>query len=232
MITTTATINVLKNEFWDKRGDYEWTKGMVHHSTRENGISIKYSIHYIETKVGSLMVVWITLRGTVDWKNWVANATCTLVPSAYAGSEGTKVHGGFHISYNSIRNQLLRDISSLEKKVYSITIVGHSLGGALAANSAFDILHNGSAYGNPRKVELITFGAPAVGNQAFVDRFHQLTATKTGSLPPYCFVNHFDPVPYSINFKKDVVAVQVNSQMGKTFLISQDEVFNRIPLLS
>lgn len=118
------------------------------------------------------MVVWITFRGTVDQKNWVANATCTLVPSAYAGSEGTKVHGGFHISYNSIRNQLLRDISSLEKKVYSITIVGHSLGGALAANSAFDILHNGSAYGNPRKVELITFGAPAVGNQAFVDRFH------------------------------------------------------------
>jgi hypothetical protein len=38
-------------------------------------------------------------------------------------------------------------------------------------------------------------------------------------------------VPYSIKFKKDVVAVQVNSQMGKTFL-SQDEVFNRIPLLS
>ena len=110
---------------------------------------------------------------------------------------------GFHISYNFIRNcQLLRDISSLEKNVYSITIVGHSLGGALAANSAFDILHNGSAYGNPRKVELITFGAPAVGNQAFVDRFHQLTATKTGSLPPYCFVNHFDPVPYSIKFKK------------------------------
>jgi predicted lipase len=66
MITTTATINVLKNEFWDKRGDYEWTKGMVHHSTRENGISIKYSIHYIETKVGSFMVVWITFRGTVD----------------------------------------------------------------------------------------------------------------------------------------------------------------------
>jgi hypothetical protein len=39
---------------------------MVHHSTRENGISIKYSIHYIETKVGSFMVVWITFRGTVD----------------------------------------------------------------------------------------------------------------------------------------------------------------------
>lgn len=50
-------------------------------------------------------------------------------------------------------------------KVY---ITGHSLGGAVATIGAARLISMGI---NPSQIEILTFGAPAVGNQAFADEY-------------------------------------------------------------
>ena len=52
-----------------------------------------------------------------------------------------------------------------ERKVY---LVGHSLGGAVATLGGAVLLESGVL---PEQVEVVTFGAPPVGNQAFADSF-------------------------------------------------------------
>ena len=51
------------------------------------------------------------------------------------------------------------------RKVY---LIGHSLGGAAATIAAARLQTMGV---NPAQIEVITFGAPAIGNQAFADRY-------------------------------------------------------------
>lgn len=51
------------------------------------------------------------------------------------------------------------------RKVY---LIGHSLGGAAATIAAARLQMMGV---NPAQIEVITFGAPAIGNQAFADRY-------------------------------------------------------------
>ncbi len=53
-----------------------------------------------------------------------------------------------------------------EQKIY---LVGHSLGGAVATLGGATLLTLGVP---PEQVEVVTFGAPPVGNQAFVDAFN------------------------------------------------------------
>lgn len=52
-----------------------------------------------------------------------------------------------------------------EQKIY---LVGHSLGGAAATLSAAALINLGA---NPNQLEVVTFGAPAVGNEGFRDEF-------------------------------------------------------------
>ena len=52
-----------------------------------------------------------------------------------------------------------------KRKLY---LVGHSLGGAVATIGAVRLVSLGV---NPQQLEVITFGAPAVGNQAFADEY-------------------------------------------------------------
>ncbi|KAK9842083.1 hypothetical protein WJX81_007691 [Elliptochloris bilobata] len=71
-------------------------------------------------------------------------------------------------------------------EVYSITTTGHSLGGALAALCAFDLVQSGinrqgdRCTGPPVPVTAFTFEAPRVGNDAFADAFETLNG-------PRCF---------------------------------------------
>lgn len=59
----------------------------------------------------------------------------------------------------------------LENKDKKIYLVGHSLGGAGATIGGARLLDMGV---RPEQIEVITFGAPAVGNKAFRDKFEPL----------------------------------------------------------
>lgn len=88
-----------------------------------------------------------------------------------------KVHRGFYEFVQSgpaatLRNTQLAPISLIDllqtdanNKLY---LTGHSLGGAAATLSGAQLLSAGI---NPSQLEVITFGAPAVGNAAFAAKF-------------------------------------------------------------
>jgi len=137
----------------------------------------------------------------------------TLFPDAEDGSElqGVKVHTGFK-AYKKTLDARMRDFSmeplsglltewgaapehaNLYAWLHSptssrkhCTVVGHSLGGAMATMAAVE-LAGGHGGGN---VMLVTFAAPAVGNQAFV-AVQNACVRPCGGLRIY---NHGDTVP-------------------------------------
>lgn len=88
-----------------------------------------------------------------------------------------KVHRGFHNFVQALLTTKTRDntgnlvyltdilLASSEQKIY---IVGHSRGGAAATLVAARMISMGI---KPEQIEVITFGAPAVGNDAFAAEF-------------------------------------------------------------
>lgn len=103
----------------------------------------------------------ITFRGSSSLENWMANMLMSRedVPQ---WCEGCEVHEGFWKAYNE-QPQVLETVERLagEYKNYTITAVGHSLGGALATLAAVELRVKGHT------VDLYSYGAPRVGNREF-----------------------------------------------------------------
>jgi len=92
-------------------------------------------------------------------------------------SEDPMIHSGFNKytqtalftkeddgkTYGEYIAELLKEDS--KRKLY---LVGHSLGGAVATIGATRLVSLGV---DPKQLEVITFGAPAVGNQAFAEQY-------------------------------------------------------------
>jgi len=116
-----------------------------------------------------------------------------------AGPECTNctVHWGFQTSWKNTRKEILRYVQEnvFLHPDYQLSLVGHSLGGAVAALAALDFKARGW---NP---QVTTFGEPRVGNMALVqyldnrfDLTRQLPSDDTQLL--YRRVTHVDdPVP-------------------------------------
>ncbi|KAJ5947012.1 hypothetical protein N7466_000027 [Penicillium verhagenii] len=79
--------------------------------------------------------------------------------------ENCTVHAGFMTSWLNTRETVMPQLSAVRKQYpdYEITLVGHSLGGAVAALAGLEMQVKGW---NP---SVTTFGEPMVGNQEFVE---------------------------------------------------------------
>jgi triacylglycerol lipase len=106
-----------------------------------------------------------------------------VYPYGAESSSGSKMHQGFVDAYFSVRDQIHAYLRS--HPATSVTVTGHSLGGALATLCAVDVQYNFSSI----PIELYTFGSPRVGNKGFSDSFNQ-RVTKS-----YRFVYGMDIVP-------------------------------------
>ncbi|CAL5438583.1 unnamed protein product [Camellia sinensis] len=140
-------------------------------------------------KLGRRDVV-IAWRGTIQPLEWANNLQILLVsPSKIIGEQDddTKVHQGFYSMYTSNNprspfteasagDQVLAEIRRLveeyQNEESSITVVGHSLGAAIATLNAFDIAANG--FNIPRNqpdkacpVTAFVFASPRVGDSDF-----------------------------------------------------------------
>uniref|UniRef100_A0A078BML5 triacylglycerol lipase n=1 Tax=[Candida] hispaniensis TaxID=312227 RepID=A0A078BML5_9ASCO len=93
-------------------------------------------------------------------KNITASQTC----------ENCKVHEGFLRAYNLTYNRISKNLDDVILKYpdYSQTIVGHSLGGAVALLFGISMKVNGH---DPL---VVTYGQPLVGNKEFADWADQL----------------------------------------------------------
>ena len=128
-----------------------------------------------------IVVAW---RGTVAPCEWYEDFQRKLDP---IGHGDAKVEHGFLSLYtsksdttrynkSSASDQVMREVTKLVKfyklkgEEVSLTITGHSLGGALALLNAYEAA---STFPN-LPISVISFAAPRVGNIAFKDELHQM----------------------------------------------------------
>ncbi|KAF7517747.1 hypothetical protein PCG10_001003 [Penicillium crustosum] len=127
--------------------------------------------------------------------------TTTITAPIPAGRhcENCTVHAGFMRSWLHTRAEILPVMSVLRQKYpgYAITLVGHSLGGAVAALAGLEMRLKGW------DATVTTFGEPMIGNEAFAAFLDEQFGLGDGiSIPPleggqrFRRVTHIgDPVP-------------------------------------
>jgi len=126
----------------------------------------------------------LAFRGSstsIDWVyDFIAQQT-EYLPAKNAG----QTHKGFSDIYYTLRQQVIELLSQCDsdKPLY---ITGHSLGGALATLAALDIAVNTPF----RKIIVYTFGAPRVGDPAFVRAYNYTVPIH------WRFQNKYDIVPH------------------------------------
>ena len=88
--------------------------------------------------------------------------------------ENLYVHSGFKTQYDSIRDQVYQLVAEkcAAYKPKQLLMTAHSLGGSLATLCALDFVLNPLPSDQPA-IKVITFGAPQVGNERFVEVFNQ-----------------------------------------------------------
>ncbi|KAL2329222.1 hypothetical protein Fmac_022649 [Flemingia macrophylla] len=137
-----------------------------------------------------IVIAW---RGTVTYLEWIYDLKDILRPPLFSHDPTIKVESGFYDLYTkkepsctycsfSAREQVLSEVKRLlhyyRHEDISITITGHSLGGALAILSAYDIAELKLNVGGDGKsvipVTVFSFAGPRVGNLKFKERCEEL----------------------------------------------------------
>jgi hypothetical protein len=141
----------------------------------------KFGFLVREQATGSLLVV---IRGTLVVEEWLKNFTAVPSPYEFVPDLG-HVHLGFQVVYASVRSSVINALQG-QPPAARITLVGHSLGGAITTLAAPDLLIN---LQRPL-VDVCTVGAPRVGKQNFRERFNERITD--------CFrvTNRLDIVPH------------------------------------
>ena len=134
-----------------------------------------------ETGTGAVLVC---IRGTQTPREWLANFTAVPNPFSEVPGFGL-VHLGFERMNRSIRRSVEQGLAGIDPQV-RVTVVGHSLGGAIATLAAVDMKRN---FGRS-DVDVCTFGGPRTGKLDFRGNFNVEI--------PRCFrvTNQFDIVPH------------------------------------
>jgi predicted lipase len=137
--------------------------------------------------------VVIAIRGTEGTLEWIHDADFLLVPCPFLTGAG-HTEDGFTAMYESLRTGVVANsptvVNALPKlsfprSVSSVTICGHSLGGALATLLALDVAAN-TVYKNP---SVYTFGSPRTGDSLFASTYDQVVKNS------YRVANRLDIVP-------------------------------------
>jgi hypothetical protein len=121
----------------------------------------------------------VAIRGTEGIKEWLQDAKFLAVKCPFLAGAGL-TEDGFTAVYESLRltqdaaSKRLVDAltgASFPKPVTSLTICGHSLGGALATLLALDVAANtGLGHG----LTAYTYASPRTGDPSFADTYNQV----------------------------------------------------------
>jgi predicted lipase len=122
--------------------------------------------------------VVIAIRGTEGILEWVHDAEFLQVPCPFLVGAG-HTEDGFTDMYESLRTGAAPDsptvVNALPKLTFpkpvgSVTICGHSLGGALATLLALDVAAN-TSFTDPA---VYTYGSPRTGDSLFASTYDQV----------------------------------------------------------
>lgn len=136
---------------------------------------------YLARQASGEMVA--VIRGTDGFVEWVEDAMFAPIPYAPqialpAGSGALEVEQGFWTLYKSMQlidpagvplGALAPTIATAAGAAGTVTVVGHSLGAALATYLTLDLARGGLG----TRVSACLFASPHTGNQAFVELFDQ-----------------------------------------------------------
>ena len=137
--------------------------------------------------------VTIAIRGTEGTLEWIHDAEFLTVPCPFLVGAG-HTEDGFTAMYESLRTGVASNsptvVSALATlpfplPVSSVTICGHSLGGALATLLALDVAAN-TIFKDPAAY---TFGSPRTGDSLFASTYDQVVKDS------YRVANRLDIVP-------------------------------------
>ena len=125
----------------------------------------------------------VAIRGTQGIDEWLQDARFDAVKCPFLPGAG-KTEDGFTSMYNSLATSVAPGSPSVTtalatlpwvRNVNSLTICGHSLGGALATLLALDVAAN-SNFRNPI---VYTYASPCTGDDSFVDTYNQVVPNTT-----------------------------------------------------
>ena len=137
--------------------------------------------------------VAIAIRGTEGILEWIHDAEFLQVPCPFLAGAG-HTEDGFTDMYESLRTGAQQDsptvVNALAKlqfpqPVGSLTICGHSLGGALATLLALDVAAN-TTFSGPA---VYTYGSPRTGDSLFASTYDQVVKNSSR------IANRLDIVP-------------------------------------
>jgi hypothetical protein len=137
--------------------------------------------------------VLIAIRGTEGILEWIHDAEFGQVPCPFLAGAG-QTEDGFTTMYESLRTGAESDsprvVNALAKlpfphPVSSVTICGHSLGGALATLLGLDVAAN-TVFNEPA---VYSYGSPRIGDSLFASTYNQVVKNS------YRIANRLDIVP-------------------------------------
>ncbi|MFC4599540.1 lipase family protein [Cohnella hongkongensis] len=126
----------------------------------------------------------VAFRGTSTTSDWVSDALASQIKPKFVKNAG-RAHRGFTELYSSARSDVLACLERVSSDK-TLCVTGHSLGGALATLCALDV----SAGTKFRQPVVYTYGAPRVGDPAFVKAYESRVERS------FRVHNAFDPVTY------------------------------------
>jgi Lipase (class 3) len=138
--------------------------------------------------------VVIAIRGTEGILEWIQDAQFLLVTCPFLAGAGS-TEDGFTAMYNSLQTgdsagspTVVNALATLPfpQPVSSVTISGHSLGGALATLLALDLAAN-TDFNNPT---VYTYASPRTGDPMFASTYDQVVTNS------FRVANRLDLVPH------------------------------------
>ncbi|HEY2504418.1 MAG TPA: lipase family protein [Mycobacterium sp.] len=174
VVITTVYANDLATDMNPSRADDEVSIGLI-------------------CQVNQSSDVVIAIRGTEGILEWVHDAEFDQVPCPFLAGAG-HTEDGFTAMYESLRTGAEPDspavVNALGKLAFphpvgSVTICGHSLGGALATLLALDVAAN-TVFTQPA---VYSYASPRTGDSLFASTFDQVVSNS------YRIANRLDIVP-------------------------------------
>lgn len=135
-------------------------------------------------------VLYVAFRGTENKADVKSDVKIGMRTVSWLPTDA-KAHRGFLKAYESVRDQVtrrIREALDTNRGVKKLVFTGHSLGGALATLAAADWVVHGANV----PTDVYTFGAPQVGDQAFVNAFDAGVGVSVRVVNPH------DKVPASL----------------------------------
>ncbi|MEA3410732.1 MAG: lipase family protein [Pseudomonadota bacterium] len=159
--------------------------------------------------------IYVVFRGSQTISDWISNAQFKQVDYPYV-SGGGMTHQGFTDIYASLRDAVATSVTAAKTQFpnATVTLAGHSLGGALATLTGPDLRERTGFV-----PVLYNFASPRVGNPEFSRRHEGLVETSWRT------VNTNDTVP---NLPPNTVVVL--DENNRPVTLSYDHVRNRRPI--